>query len=266
MKMKRLSQALLASTTLLWSTVGAAAPVDYLALYTFNNGTAEDRSANNNDGAVIGGVSFVTDSVRGAVAQFASVAGPSGIDTGIDISPSTRPAITFGGWFLHSGYGFSPKTMSHDDGGFDRTLGIDQRVGNQVSAFTGTGVLGSGFVPALNTWYHAAVSYDGDLVSLFVNGAFATSAEDSTGPSVYNLFLGANPGFGEDLIGRMDDAFVFGRALAASEVAAIYRDGFGSGSVPLPATLPLVLIGLAGLTATRRRLERLLRPSAQNAG
>jgi hypothetical protein len=256
MKTKRLSQTLLASAMLLYATVGFAVPVDYLALYTFNDGTAADSSANNNDGTVIGGVSFVTDSVRGAVAQFAVSSGLSGIDTGIDINPLARPAVTFGGWFLHSNYGFVSKTMSHDDGGYDRTLGLDTRggTGNEVSAFTGSGVLGSGFVPASDSWYHAAVSYDGTSVSLFVNGALAASATDSTGSSSFNLFLGANPGFEEDLIGRMDDAFVFGRTLTASEIAAIYSDGFTSGSIPLPATLPLVVIGLAGLIAARRRL------------
>ena len=121
----------------------AALPATLEGLYEFELGDASDTSGKGNDGAVGAGVSFVTDSERGNVAEFAST-GNDGIDTGIDIDFGILPEVTFGGWFLHSEFGRVSKTVSTDDGSFDRTLGLDFRGGgpaNTVSAFTGSGVV-----------------------------------------------------------------------------------------------------------------------------
>lgn len=224
-----------------------AVPMDYLALYEFEAGNAQDSSANGNDGTVKAGVSFTSDVTRGNVAAFAS---GGGIDTHIDVDFGVMPAVTFGGWFKHTNYGSISKTLSTDDGSFDRTLGLDFRGGtaNEVSAFTGTGVLGSNFVPALNEWYFSAVSYDGTSIQLYVNDLSAISGADSTttDTSINTLHIGVNPGFSEDLLGFADDVFVYDRALSAGEISDIYRTGFAiqQEENPVPAPTPLALLGL----------------------
>ncbi len=232
----------------------AAAPINPLALYTFDGGNAQDSSGNGNHGTVIGGVGFVTDTTRGEVAEFSVTAGLNGINTGLNINAGTLPAVTFGGWFKHASYGHVPKVISEDNGGFDRTLGLDTRGGanNGVSAFTGSGVLNSNYVPDLDEWYHAAVVYTGSTVNLYVNGALSGTATDTTGGSSNTLFLGVNPGFNEDLAGHMDDAFVYGRALSSQDITDIYTNGFVA-PVPLPAGLPLLGAGLLAFAMLRRR-------------
>ena len=77
-----------------------AAPLDPLALYTFDNGITVDDSGNGNTGTVLGGVSIAAGgSFDGSDALDTGVlAGLSGIDTGIDINRGTISSLTMGGW------------------------------------------------------------------------------------------------------------------------------------------------------------------------
>ena len=235
----------------------AATPLNLIGLYEFEDGDASDTSGTGNDGSVGAGISFVSDAVRGNVAAFAST-GNDGIDTGIDVDFGVLPEVTFGGWFLHTEFTGISKTISTDDGSFDRTLGLDFRGSgptNEVSAFTGTGVLGSDFLPTLGEWYFAAVAYDGNEVRLFVNGEQLATATDNTDgdTSSFQLHIGVNPGFNEDHIGLADDVFVFDSALDVDDIANIYNNGFGPAPVPLPAGLPLLVAGVAAFGLIRRK-------------
>ena len=76
------------------------------------------------------------------------------------------------------------------------------------------------------TWYHAAVTYDGATIRLYVNGQPEASAPmvldtvlDGNG-----LTIGHRPG-GSHWEGFIDEAAVFNRALTAEEIAAIYATG-----------------------------------------
>lgn len=247
-----------------------ATPVGVLALYQFEDGDARDTSGNGNDGTSSAGIAYVSDASRGAVAQSGFDAGLSGINTGLNINSVVMPNLTMGGWFMRTGpsaWTISPTMMSHDDGAYDRELSFDSRVGFSgggasadyaLTAYggSGTGVVNSGVVPLVNEWFHAAVSYDGTSVRLYLGGVEIETGNDTTdgGGSVATLWLGTNPGFNEDFLGLMDDVFVYDRTLTGDEILDIAQNGFGQASgVPLPTSLSLLLAGLCGLTLSRRK-------------
>lgn len=247
----------------------AATPIDPFAVYSFDASDTSDSSGNGNDGTVMGGVTFVdTIGWDGSVALMLDpVAGLSGINTGIDINRDVIPSLTMGAWVrpTSNGIGAGGKLLSHDNGGFDRTLGIDSRgsqPGFSYAAFTGAGVIDADAPDStLLVWRHIAVVYDNATSALFVNGALVESFSDLSGinDSTFNLFIGTNPGFDEDFRGAVDDVFVYDRALTAGDIHSIYLNGFDNGpvaSVPLPGGLPLMLGGLAMLVAAKRIRKR----------
>jgi len=78
-----------------------------------------------------------------------------------------------------------------------------------------------------NTWYHAAVTYDGTTVRLYLNGALeATKATTSLNTVLDNngLTLGLRPTVSA-WNGQIDEVEIFNRALTASEVQSIYLAG-----------------------------------------
>lgn len=241
-------------------TVLPGVPMDPVALYTFENGVVTDDSGNGNTGTDLGGVSLSVGGGfdGGTAGRFTNVPGRSGIDTGIDINRGVMPSLTMGAWvYLDRTATGLPKFLSHDDGGYDRTVGVDTRgddVGGGFAAFTGSFVAdGPGTAPT-DTWVHVAVVYDGPSSGLFINGTLAESFTDSsaTFDSRFDLHIGGNPGYSEDWVGLLDDVFIYDRALTTDEITSIYRNGFSSTAVPLPAT-GLLLIGALGAIGARRR-------------
>jgi hypothetical protein len=73
---------------------------------------------------------------------------------------------------------------------------------------------------ALNTWTHLAVTYDGSVLNMYVNGQLvATRAQSgSIVTSSSPLRIGGNSVFGEYFVGLIDDVRVYNRALTASEI------------------------------------------------
>jgi hypothetical protein len=72
----------------------------------------------------------------------------------------------------------------------------------------------------LYTWSYLAATYDGETLSLYVNGQ-AVASQSVTGniiPSVGPLRLGGNQVFGEFFVGTLDDVRVYSRALSQAEI------------------------------------------------
>lgn len=85
---------------------------------------------------------------------------------------------------------------------------------------------------AANTWYHAAVSYDGTTVTLYLNGQpdGFRAVDLNTALNANGLTIGYRPG-GAKWLGQLDEVMLFDRALTAGEIAAIYAAG-SSGVCP----------------------------------
>ncbi len=83
-------------------------------------------------------------------------------------------------------------------------------------------------------WHHAALTFDGEMLRLYVDGVLAAqspaAAEENSGP----LLIGASDSFNAFYEGLLDELIVYERALAGYEVANLYAYG----RTPwLPATL-----------------------------
>ncbi|PIQ27683.1 hypothetical protein COW36_07245 [bacterium (Candidatus Blackallbacteria) CG17_big_fil_post_rev_8_21_14_2_50_48_46] len=155
----------------------------------------------------------------------------------LDINPDQYPRLTFAAWARYEGPAESGgpfQVISHDDGGYDRSLGIDSRGADGVgwSSFAGSAaVLGS--VPVQNgQWVFLASVYDqqAKTVTLYVNGVRKVAENAELGKGHPFLYIGSNPSHGEHFTGLIDEVRVYGRALSASEIEAL------QGAAPLAAS------------------------------
>lgn len=197
-----------------------------IAAYALD-GDGRDSSGNNRHGNVQGARATADRSGRaGAAMQFD---GKSFIELPLDINPAVYPRLTFTAWVRADETNPIRQVMSHDDGGYDRSLGIDTRGGGAGwSAFTGnSGVLGHKPVDK-GRWTFVAAIWDQTThkTRLHVDGETFEKSGDS-GTSGHKLNLGRNPGYGEFFVGAIDDVRLYDRALSPSEIAAL------SGATPV---------------------------------
>lgn len=258
---------LLTAFALTWAGASHAA---LIGLYTFE-GNANDVSGNANHGVVMGGASLAAG-FQGQAYAFGGAASNDFIALPFGINPATYPQLTMGAWVNTNVLGGPPssvpKAISHDDGSFDRTLGIDFREGccvtgaSEWAAFGGgAGVVDSGIGVTTGQWVFLAAVYDqvAATVRLYVNDMVTTQAGASLGSSSLNVVIGKNPGFGsnEHWDGLIDNVFFFDTALTDAEIETIRLDpdSLLPDAVPEPGTVLLVGAGLLGLrrSVSRRR-------------
>ena len=230
-------------------TLSIPAPAALLAFYDFD-GNANDRSVN----AIHPTTQNNITQVAGHEGQAYAFNGlNSYIEIPLNINPANYPSLTMGAWVKSNNASAIKKIISHDNGTYDRTLGIDNRGGGVGwSAFTGTGsVLGFQAVN-IGTWTFVAVSYDQAALTatLHVNGnSFTETASLSTGFSFTRI--GSNPGYGEYFDGVIDNVFFFDEALSTSRITEIRLNG--ASAIPEPSSAVLGFSSLALLALRRRR-------------
>jgi subtilisin-like proprotein convertase family protein len=96
---------------------------------------------------------------------------------------------------------------------------------NDPSSFGADFTVQAPFTPQPNQWYHYAVTRNGNLFTIYANGAAIGSQTDSNvipNPNV-PLEIGGAEGFYFN--GSLDETSIYGRALSASEINAIYNAG-----------------------------------------
>ncbi|MDR3457835.1 MAG: hypothetical protein P4N60_10350 [Verrucomicrobiae bacterium] len=193
-----------------------------------------------NNGSVPAGVTFAP----GEVGQAFNFTGNANID--VPNQPALNPTnqLTVECWIYpraRAAFTWPQDVVTKDGECANRQyiLGID----NNNSQGTGAGIfestvwLGSGAVPVsgarvvqTNTWYHVAVTYDGALLKLYVNGAVdgqvAVTGPIVTGSEPVRLGGGAPGGCPPYFFdGLLDEPAIYNRALASNEIAAIYLAG-----------------------------------------
>jgi hypothetical protein len=205
-------------------------------------GMAPGALLDNDDGAVS---SFGAGSyVRSLEAAPFSFSGTQNFTLSAFVSVSTFPATgtaarLFSNWQstgLSSGYGF----------GF---------LGNTILRFTAFGIKDvNASVPKFETdqWYHVTAVRSNTMVYLYINGVLMNSdTVAEVRPSIFPLQLGGNPNptTTESLLGTIDEATVFNRALSSSEIAALYASRYGALNPPTITRQPSPARIYAGGTA-----------------
>ncbi|RCV62732.1 glucanases superfamily protein [Methanophagales archaeon] len=192
--------------------------------WNFNEGSgniAYDSSGSGNDGT-IHGATFVSG-ISGHALSFDGKG--NYVSVPVDINPTVMPQMTITAWVRADND--SGTIVSHDDGGFDRTIDIDTRGGGKGwSAFSGSGVVGYSPV-TIGEWFFLAAVYDqsAETVKLYVNGALISEEKGKLGSGWDYINIGKNPSFGDYFSGTVDEVMIYNYDLTESEVKSIYVGG-----------------------------------------
>lgn len=180
---------------------------DALALwYPVDDGTLTDRSPYRADGVPVSTApGFVTDTARGPVLDLT--------DDPFQPTGFTMPASYTKALWLKVAPGANAALLVSNSG--QELLSLAS--GNLVAGHNGTAQLSAAW-PTDSGWHHAALTYRtaGNLAALYIDGKqVAAGAISTRTPGGLTLF--------DNLVARVDDVRVWARALASSEVLALYR-------------------------------------------
>ena len=224
--------------TLLVVTAFAGADPALLVQLPLDEGSgviAGDVSGMGNDGAINGNAAYSAVTGDGSAFSLDLDGADDWVDLGnIDVNGT---GLTLAAWFNADSYpgpSSDPRLISKATGtasndhifmlGTIRSGGIRLRARVRVGGNTTTLIAGSGDL-ATGVWYHAAVTYNGAQLRLYLDGVEVgstplTGAVD-TDPGV-SVALGSQPnGANRFFNGRVDDARILQRALSVAELTTI---------------------------------------------
>jgi len=252
-----------------WSSGASAVPITngLVAGYEFN-GNANDVSGNGNDG-VVNGALLTTDRFGNAGSAYSF----DGVNDYIDLgNQNFGTSVSVSLWVNADQVGPYPQALI---GKFDGSAGTSTEqtfsliihyqeppVFNefewQVSESgldLSSEISSTRAVP--NDWYHVVGTYDSGEAKIFVDGVEEASWNTGFG-SLYNsdvhlvlgMFTHDYPVVGGlPFDGRLDDVYIYDRALSPTEVSTLYS------VIPEPNTALLLGFGLVGLGIKTRRIR-----------
>ena len=184
---------------------------------------------NVNNGTLLGGTSYASGEV-GQAFQFSAAGDQVSVPTsGFPIGTNDRTIecwVYINSFIPGEGATFAFYGSSGIDGG-SYSLGAysDQRV---FFSQWGSGLFGP--VLTTNQWYHVAVTSEGTNTTLYLDGTNVVSGYvPFNTPAGTQLFMGGiyYPSATYQMIGLIDEASIYNRALSSNEIAAIYNAGSG---------------------------------------
>lgn len=268
---------------LFFGSVSIASPalMDKLVAYYPFNGNANDGSGNGLNGTIYGATlaedrfgnfnnAYYFDGVNNNIIELPS----NEIKSLLDGSTAFTAAV----WIYNDGPGDPYRNILRicDTGGDSR--GLMFRIGassmsgsypNRLEVLLGTiGYQSQHIVSATDIstdyWMHLATVYDGSNLWLYIDGEapstiYRQGVETSNGVAQTGLLtMGNSPAYisaynTENFNGKIDDIFIYDRALSASEINELYT---AFNPVPIPSAGWLLGSGLIGLVGFRERIKK----------
>lgn len=197
-----------------------------VAYYPFNDDT-KDYSSDGKDGTNHGAV-FV-EGKKGEALKFDGK--NDFVYAPVNINPIPMPRMTMAAWVKAEDDTKIRKAVCHDNSGYDRCMGIDNRQGGQGwSCFAGDGkILGYSSV-LVDKWTFVAAVYDQNAgtVKLFVDGSMHEKKGKIVGSGNDFILIGANGSTKlqrEYFMGAIDEVKIYDYALSDKELNSLYETG-----------------------------------------
>lgn len=148
----------------------------------------------------------------------------------VDINPIPMPQMTMSAWVKSEDSEGIRKVICHDNSGYDRCMGADNRNGEGWSCFAGDGKI-LGYSPiTINKWTFIAAVYDqtAGTVKLFVDGLTYEKKGKIVGGGNDFILIGANGSTKlqrEYFMGAIDEVRIYDYALSNKELNSLYKTG-----------------------------------------
>jgi 1,4-alpha-glucan branching enzyme len=207
------------------TSVPATGATNLLAYWTFNEGagtTASDSSGNINTGIVSNSPSW-TSGMFGSAIHFSGQA-----QVAVSNSASLNPVngITLSALVNPDNWSNFPRILEKGSSSNQYSLFVNP---SGQLAFALSGVANGTLVttpPSVGNWHHVAGTYDGSLISLYVDGQIVTqqTASGQMPLTVDPLAIGFRPGGNlfNYFQGIIDDVRIYGSALTSNQIAQLY--------------------------------------------
>lgn len=212
-----------------------SADAELIAHYEFD-GNTDDSSGNGNDGFEDGDAMPVDDGLFGGAYSFGTGSPPAGgVIVPFDPGPQEFPDFTVSMWVKpDASIVDAPglyKVFGHDDGGWDRGFGLDNRQagGYRYASFNGNGIVNNTGTPVTEDWTFLAAVWDtedeADPLSSTATVTFYAGGNSITENLVNGLgqvefVIGAvrPDNFAETWRGLIDEVRIFDEALTVEEI------------------------------------------------
>ena len=197
-----------------------------LVSWSFDEGsgtTTADATGNGNDGTLNGDMVWSEDTESGSGYSLAF----DGVDDHVSVPHVVNPGsntFTAMAWFKVTDLNTTRYILQQEDGtGAGRTWLYLSKSG-QLGTYLGNSALFSTASITIGEWHHAAVSYDGTTLRLYLDGQLEASEERILEASDGGMLVGVHKGMTTRFLGNIDEVQIYNSVLSDAQIAA-WHDG-----------------------------------------